>query len=160
MSCVKHGWKLEGCPHCEGEVYFLPPIPEGRHDWAPPTESPYCRRCGVTQREPRSKLECPFRFPPGEAPVVSISEKVDHVVGALRSGDAGDHHCHWPGCNRPVPPAAWGCRTHWYKLPKPLRDKIWTTFRPGQEESKTPSRAYVEAAREVQAWIEEHGKAA
>lgn len=38
-------------------------------------------------------------------------------------------------------------------LPKPLRDRIWSTFRPGQEESKTPSREYVAVAREVQDWI-------
>jgi hypothetical protein len=68
----------------------------------------------------------------------------------------GDHHCHWPGCDKHVPPAQWGCRTHWMKLPKFLRDKIWLAFRPGQEISKTPSRAYVEVAREVQAWIKEH----
>ncbi len=30
------------------------------------------------------------------------------------------------------------------------------TFRPGQEESKTPSREYIEAARAVQDWIAEN----
>ena len=55
-----------------------------------------------------------------------------------------------------VPPAAWGCRPHWYKLPGYLRRKIWASFRPGQEVSKTPSRRYVEVAREVQEWIAKH----
>lgn len=64
-----------------------------------------------------------------------------------------NHHCHWPGCPKQVKPAVWGCYPHWMKLPKYLRDKIWLTFRPGQEVSKTPSRAYVEVAREVQEWI-------
>lgn len=53
-----------------------------------------------------------------------------------------------------MPAALWGCREHWYKLPLALRNKIWASFRPGQEESKTPSRAYVDAAREVREWIE------
>lgn len=63
------------------------------------------------------------------------------------------HTCHWPTCNKAVPPAMWGCREHWYTLPKNLRDKIWKTYRPGQEITKTPSKAYLEAADEVQRWI-------
>lgn len=47
----------------------------------------------------------------------------------------------------------WGCKTHWFTLPKHLRDKIWRTYRPGQEKTMTPSPAYVEAAQQVQAWI-------
>lgn len=63
------------------------------------------------------------------------------------------HTCHWPGCGRSVPPRMWGCKTCWFKLPTHLRDRIWSTYVPGQEISKTPSRAYVEAAQAVQAWI-------
>ena len=47
----------------------------------------------------------------------------------------------------------WGCQPHWYRLPKALRDRIWQTYRPGQEISKTPSRDYIAAARAVQEWI-------
>lgn len=65
------------------------------------------------------------------------------------------HTCHWPGCHKEVPPAMWGCKPHWFALPKHLRDRIWATYRPGQEITKTPSPAYLEAAREVQAWIKE-----
>jgi hypothetical protein len=36
-----------------------------------------------------------------------------------------------------------------------LRDKIWATYRPGQEIDATPSAAYLAAAAEVQAWIRE-----
>lgn len=79
--------------------------------------------------------------------------KADYVRAKIRESRTGGHHCHWPGCNRAVPPAAWGCLPHWRKLPKALQRKIWASFRPGQEETKTPSRAYVEAAREVQEWI-------
>lgn len=66
------------------------------------------------------------------------------------------HHCHWPGCTQQVPPAMWGCRSHWYTLPEALRSKIWRAYRPGQEVGMRPSRAYVEVAREAQAWIASH----
>lgn len=66
------------------------------------------------------------------------------------------HHCHWPGCDREVPPKMWGCLPHWRKLPKRLRDKIWRNYRPGQEIDKQPSTAYIEAAGEVRAWILEN----
>lgn len=64
-----------------------------------------------------------------------------------------NHHCHWPGCERQVPPAAWGCRSHWYSLPIDIRNAIWKAFQPGQEISGRPNVAYVEAARAAQNWI-------
>ena len=66
------------------------------------------------------------------------------------------HTCHWPGCAKAVPPAMWGCRTHWFTLPKYLRDRIWLTYKRGQEITKTPSAAYIEAAKDVQRWIAEN----
>ena len=63
------------------------------------------------------------------------------------------HHCQWPGCDKQVPPAMWGCRTHWYALPAGLRASIWATYRPGQERNGTPSTEYLDAARAVQTWI-------
>lgn len=82
--------------------------------------------------------------------MTSRASKVAHV---LRGRQTRRHHCHWPDCTEQVPPAKWGCRRHWFMLPKRLRDLIWSTYRPGQEDSQTPSRDYVAAAREVQAWI-------
>jgi hypothetical protein len=85
-----------------------------------------------------------------------------HPLGYPCSKDAGHtgnhtpkmaHHCHWPGCDKDVPPAMWGCKPHWFRLPLRLRNQIWATYRPGQEISKTPSEAYVRVAQEVQAWI-------
>lgn len=67
------------------------------------------------------------------------------------------HICHWPGCQRQVPPARWGCKVHWFRLPKALRDLIWATYRPGQEVDVLPSCAYLDAASEVQRWIRESG---
>lgn len=63
------------------------------------------------------------------------------------------HTCHWPGCERRVPPARWGCRPHWFQLPLAMRQRIAAAYVPGQEITKTPSRAYIEAAREAQDWI-------
>ena len=65
------------------------------------------------------------------------------------------HTCHWPGCPRAVPPSMWGCKPHWFRLPVRLRNKVWATYRPGQEITKTPSAEYIEVAKEVQAWIKE-----
>ena len=83
----------------------------------------------------------------------SIAEKADHVRAARDAGHDGKHACHWPGCKRPVPPAMWGCGSHWFKLPQPIRKRIWAAYRIKQEDTKTPSREYVEAAREAQEWI-------
>jgi hypothetical protein len=77
--------------------------------------------------------------------------KFDHVRQAKQTRS---HTCHWPACGKQVPPAAWGCRSHWYKLPTAIRNRIWAAYRAGQEE--TPgrvSRQYVEAAQEAQEWI-------
>jgi len=69
------------------------------------------------------------------------------------------HTCHWPGCTRAVPPKLWGCKPHWYALPKPLRDRIWATYRPGQEIDKRPSGDYLAAANAVREWILANGLA-
>lgn len=68
-----------------------------------------------------------------------------------------DHECHWPGCDRQVPPAMWGCKTHWMRLPKHLRDRIWDAYVPGQERRMDPSDEYLAVAHEVQDWIREYG---
>lgn len=63
------------------------------------------------------------------------------------------HTCHWPGCQTEVLPRMWGCRHHWFSLPRRLRDRIWATYVPGQEVTKTPSAEYLEAAAAVERWI-------
>ena len=76
--------------------------------------------------------------------------KADYVKSQAQTRE---HSCHWPGCDKQVPPAMWGCRNHWFKLPMRLRNKVWAAYQPGQEISGAPSRAYVLLAREVQEWI-------
>ena len=63
------------------------------------------------------------------------------------------HTCHWTGCDKQVPPAMWGCKPHWFKLPAALRARIWATYKPGQEIDGSPSQAYIDAAYKVQRWI-------
>lgn len=79
-----------------------------------------------------------------------LDAKKNHV---RRAKQKRLHHCHWIGCQTQVPPAKWGCFKHWMMLPKRLRDKIWATYRVGQEDNWTPSREYVRVAQEVQLWI-------
>lgn len=83
--------------------------------------------------------------------------KAEYVRG---QGQTRKHHCHWPGCTQQVPPAVWGCKPHWFALPKDLRDRVWRAYRPGQEVDLTPSREYLQVADDVQRWIRSSGRAA
>ena len=76
--------------------------------------------------------------------------KADYV---RRQPQDRNHTCHWPGCERQVPPAMWGCKPHWFKLPRLLRAKVWRAYEPGQEQRMDPSDEYRKVAREVQDWI-------
>lgn len=78
---------------------------------------------------------------------------MDKAGYVQRQRQIRNHTCHWSGCQRQVPPAMWGCKEHWFKLPKPLRDAIWNEYRPGQEKDGTPSARYVATAMLVQEWI-------
>lgn len=84
---------------------------------------------------------------------MTASDKVLHVLGATQTRI---HHCRWPGCTKQVQPAMWGCKRHWFTLPASLRAQIWKHYRPGQEKDGNPSGAYINAAREVLAWIAEY----
>lgn len=81
--------------------------------------------------------------------------KVDHVRNAKQTRP---HTCHWPGCDKQVPPAMWGCKKHWFKLPKNLRDKVWIAYRPGQEETLNVSQYYFEVMDEIEIWIKENSE--
>jgi len=88
-----------------------------------------------------------------------MTTTADKTAYVRTQGQTRRHTCHWPGCEKQVPPAMWGCKAHWYALPKPLRDEIWRHFRPGQEKTSTPSAEYVAAARKVQNWIKANATA-
>ena len=65
------------------------------------------------------------------------------------------HQCHWPTGRMETPPKLWGCKRHWFKLPKILRDKVWATYAPGQEIRKDPSPAYIDVIIEVEAFAKQ-----
>lgn len=85
-----------------------------------------------------------------------MTSKADYVRNQKQTRN---HTCHWPGCQQQVPPAMWGCKQHWFKLPKSLRNKIWATYKPGQEITMTPSEDYLKVALEVQEWINKNAAA-
>jgi len=82
----------------------------------------------------------------------SITSKSEYVRKQAKHGSVG-HHCHWPGCDKEVPPAMWGCKSHWFKLPKAIRDRIFGAYRPGQEISKEPTGEYLDAVKAAREWI-------
>lgn len=57
------------------------------------------------------------------------------------------HVCHARQCMTPVDPKMLMCKRHWYMVPKELRDKVWATYRSGQEVTKDPSMEYLDAAQ-------------
>jgi hypothetical protein len=70
------------------------------------------------------------------------------------------HTCHAVGCEKPVPPKMLMCKRHWYMVPSSLRERVWATYRPGQEVRKDPSPEYMEAHKAaVRAVAEQEGRA-
>lgn len=59
------------------------------------------------------------------------------------------HRCHAFACETPVPPRFLMCHPHWFMVPKHMRDRVWATYRRGQEVDKRPSREYVDAMNDA-----------
>ena len=57
------------------------------------------------------------------------------------------HECHATGCVVEVPPKMLMCIRHWRMVPRTLQQKIWATYRIGQEIRKDPTREYLDAQR-------------
>lgn len=81
---------------------------------------------------------------------MNVANKADYVRSQPQNRR---HECHWPGCGVQVPPAMWGCKSHWFTLPASLRNEIWRHYRPGQEIDGRPSADYINVAKQVQEWI-------
>jgi protein gp37 len=56
------------------------------------------------------------------------------------------HTCHARGCTVEVPPRLLMCARHWRLVPRPLQAAVWRHYRAGQENTKDPSRDYLQAA--------------
>ncbi|HEX5190683.1 MAG TPA: hypothetical protein VFW16_14135 [Streptosporangiaceae bacterium] len=52
--------------------------------------------------------------------------------GQLTTLWSGPDWCVIPRCDRQIDPSRLMCRTHWYMVPKELRDRVWATWRSGQ----------------------------
>jgi len=70
------------------------------------------------------------------------------TAGAEPSRTRLRHLCHAEGCPEAVLPRMAMCRTHWYMVPKPLRDRLWAAYVPGQERRKDPTAEYLAAIHE------------
>ncbi len=57
-----------------------------------------------------------------------------------------EHHCHARGCGVATKPEMLMCRRHWFMVPKPIRDRVWATYRVGQCDDKQPSSEWHAAA--------------
>jgi len=68
--------------------------------------------------------------------------------------DRDVHRCHARRCRIPVPPEYLFCEPHWRKVPKPLRDRVWETYRDGQCDDRNPSAEWVFAADAAIAYID------
>lgn len=63
------------------------------------------------------------------------------------------HTCHATDCLIRVPPEMLFCKTHWFQLPKGMRDRVWRAYRPGQCDDWAISHEYAEAARAAVRYI-------
>jgi hypothetical protein len=62
------------------------------------------------------------------------------------------HACRVPGCRARIGTARLMCRPHWHAVPKPLRDRVWVTWRFGAGlPTLVYRRAVAEAITAVQA---------
>lgn len=55
------------------------------------------------------------------------------------------HICHAYKCNIQIPPKMLMCLKHWRKVPREIQNKIWATYRPGQEIDKIITEEYSDA---------------
>jgi hypothetical protein len=53
--------------------------------------------------------------------------KLSGLAGLPRHG-----RCPVPGCHDQIDPSRLMCRSHWYLVPKQIRDRVWATWRSGQ----------------------------
>lgn len=57
------------------------------------------------------------------------------------------HDCAARGCTQQIPLHRLMCGPHWRKVPRKLRQRVWGSYRPGQEIDHNPSGDYVRAVR-------------
>lgn len=60
----------------------------------------------------------------------------------------GLHNCPWPGCSQRVPRHLWGCKAHWYRVPRELRNQCTSAWRSGS------LGEHMEALEAIDDWLE------
>lgn len=55
-------------------------------------------------------------------------------------------HCPVPGCGERIDPTRMMCRRDWYAVPRPLRDRVWATWRSGRGALRGDHRLVVRLA--------------
>lgn len=69
--------------------------------------------------------------------------------------------CPIQGCGAPIDPTRLMCRSHWYLVPKQIRDRVWATWRSGQRAfSPEHKEAVRKAIAACQATVASMGAAA
>ncbi|HEX9551842.1 MAG TPA: hypothetical protein VF983_01440 [Streptosporangiaceae bacterium] len=66
--------------------------------------------------------------------------------GQLTTLWSGADWCPIPRCSRQIDPSRLMCRSHWYMVPKELRDQVWATWRSGQGACSAEHRGAVHRA--------------
>jgi hypothetical protein len=56
------------------------------------------------------------------------------------------HHCHAFGCTTPCRPTLLMCARHWSMVPKDIQAEVYSTYKKGQCDTKTPSRDWIKAS--------------
>lgn len=61
--------------------------------------------------------------------------------------------CQWPGCEVQIPSGMWGCKYHWFKLPKHLRKRLYLAYAPKPQVITVPSPEYVKVMQDIADWL-------
>lgn len=82
------------------------------------------------------------------------AKRRDDIRCKLEAGHAGNHRptpwCPVPGCEAPRKVNQMMCRTHWFRVPKAVRDSVWATVR-GDLEKYLEARN--EAIAQAHLWV-------
>lgn len=88
----------------------------------------------------------------GELGVTTTTrERAAELLAERRADVDTTHECPAPGCEERLPFETFACRSHWYAIPKALRDSLWRAWRRGDLEAHSQIRedcvAFLEGRR-------------
>lgn len=79
-----------------------------------------------------SSSQCRYTWRVRDVPVIPADIPLSAVRRPFGTGRGpGSHLCPASGCRRHIGADRFMCRSHWYQVPKPLRDALWATWRSG-----------------------------